>query len=54
MAKLIILPTLSGIRQDLVRFSDLFEFLLCLWIARIDVGMVLPGKLSIRPFDLPL
>ena len=54
MAKLIILSALAWITQDLVRLGNLFKVRFCLWISRIDVGMILPGELSIRSLDLPL
>src|SRR5215813_7651153 len=43
--------TLFGIAQDFVSFLNFFELFLGLLVVRIQVGMVLAGKLPIRLLD---
>src|SRR5262249_16314101 len=50
-SQLIEFLTLFGIAQDLVRFLNFFELFLGLVVVRIQVGMVLAGKLPIRLLD---
>jgi hypothetical protein len=43
-AQAIIPLTLLGVREDFVSLIDFLEPLLCLWIIRIDVWMVLASE----------
>ncbi len=54
MAKLIVLAALARITQNFIRLVDLLELRLGRWISRVDIGMISPGELSIRPLDLTL
>ena len=52
MSELVILPAFFRIFQDLVSLRSLFEFFLCLFIARIPVRMVFYSHLAVSFFDL--
>ena len=51
-AELVVLAALVGVAEHLVRFVDLLELGLGGLVARVDVGMELPGKLAERLLDL--
>ena len=54
VAKLVVPGLLVGIGQDLVGLVDLLEFLLGVFVAGVQVRMILPGHLFICFFDLIL
>ena len=52
MAKLVVARTLFRVGQDRIRFIDLFEFCLCLFISWIQVRVILLCQLSVSLFQL--
>ena len=54
MAVLVVPGLLVRVGEDLIGLVDLLELLLCLFIVRIQVRMILPGHLLICALDLVL
>src|ERR1035438_4645320 len=51
-AELVVHGTLLGVREHIVGFLDVLEAILGRLIARVEVGVVLPGELPISFADL--
>ena len=51
MSELVVTLTFLGVMQHFVSFCGLFEFVLCIFVARIAVGMVLDGEFLVSFLD---
>ena len=51
LTKLIVLPPLLWVRENLIGFVQVFELCFCVFVSRIEVRMIFAGKLAVSPLN---